>query len=626
MKRLLSILLACCLAVCVAIPALAVEGNQQDIPLEQPADEAETDIITVSTLDELQIAVETSKEGSIIAVAETITLDGETIVSDKSITLVREENFTGALFSVSYNGGAISGFTIIDNGEKSATVVVQTLPAVSTTIEKCTFVGDGNNFSFMVNIFSGFVAFKNCTFTKSQECPLNINEGASATVESCIFTENTTGTRGGAINNAGTLLIKNTKIVRNVSGLGGGIHNSGNLTLDNCTLSNNDCTESERDDIYSTGVLTIYNSEYDSAGLYDVITGNKIVLPVVENTELAKLIYLTDEEAEDYFAPPASSDEDVTLPGVGDDNLDPPAPGDEPTIPEGGEDNGDIPSQGGDDNGESIPGGEPDNPEAEEDEDEQIPDAVPPIEGGESSQQPEDTTSPTDTDNDGDEADSNQGGAEQPEKPGEDNSDSGDDYIPVRPHKPVQRPSEPETDIQEPVQEPEKDPAPSLICGEAVIDTSRSVVLIGYDDGQLHEDDSLTRAQLATIVYRLLDDESITRYGAGQAIFDDVSAGAWYYEAVTTIAHAGIVNGIGEGRYDPEGLVTWAQALTVLSRFVEAQEWPLQYIQYNGWARQAMETAVALGWIEDSAKVAPDSTITRGEVVALINTVLEQYR
>lgn len=248
---------------------------------------------------------------------------------------------------------------------------------------------------------------------------------------------------------------------------------------------------------------------------------------------------------------------------------------------------------------------------------------MPPTEGGESSQQPEDHTPPTDNDNDGETSDSDQGGAEQPEKPVEDDSNNGDDYTPSRPHKPVQHPSEPDKGIQQPEEEP---PAPALVCGDAVIDTSRSVVLAGYGDGQLHEEDPLTRAQLATIVYRLLTDESISYYEKGQPLFVDVSADVWYYQAVTTIGHAGIVSGVGGGRYDPDGLVTWTQAITVLSRFVEQQECELKHITYTGWARQAVETAVALGWIEDSTEFVPDAPISRGELVSLFNSVLESYR
>ena len=607
MKKLLSLLLSVTLIAGVSVPAHAIETTTGEAP---PQEEA-SPIAVVASLDELIEAAENAEEGDKIAVSATITLDGESFTPSKQVTLVRSEGFTNPLLSVSYNGGSIANVTIIESGEQTVPVVIQTLPDACTLLENCKFVGDGNNFSFLVNVFSGKVTLSNCTFTKSKECPLNINEGANVTVGNCVFTENNTGSRGGAINNYGTLLVKNTMIVRNVSGLGGGIHSSGNLTLDNCTIADNDCIENERDDIYSTGVLTIYNSEYDGAGLYDAVTGDKIALPMVEKTDLVRLIFLTDEEAKDYFAPPTSPDEGIILPGDG-DNYPDPAPGDDSTIPDGDGD-----SEG------TIPDKEPDNPEAGEDEYEQIPDVVPPTEGGESSQQPEDHTPPTDTDNDGETSDGDQGGAEQPEKPGEDDSNSGNDYTPSRPHKPIQHPSTPETDADS---QEEETPAPALTCGDAVIDTSRSVVLAGYGDGQLHEKDPMTRAQLATIIYRLLTDESISRYREGQAIFNDVSVGAWYYQAVTTIGHAGIVSGVGGGRYDPDGLVTWAQAITVLSRFVEQQECELKHITYTGWARQAVETAVALGWIEDSTEFVPDAPISRGELVSLFNCVLESYR
>lgn len=605
MKKLLSLLLSVTLIAGVSVPAHAIETTTGEAP---PQEEA-SPIAVVASLDELIEAAENAEEGDKIAVSATITLDGESFTPSKQVTLVRSEGFTNSLLSVSYNGGSIANVTIIESGEQTVPVVIETIPDACTLLENCKFIGDGNNFSFLVNVFSGNVTLSNCTFTKSVECPLNINEGANVTVESCIFTENNTSSRGGAINNYGTLLVKNTMIVRNVSSLGGGIYNTGNLTLDNCTIADNDCTENERDDIYSTGVLTIYNSEYDGAGLYDAVTGDKVPLPMVEKTDLIRLIFLTDEEAKDYFAPPTSSDEGDTLPGDGDDH---PAPGDDSTIPDGDGD-----SEG------TIPDKEPDNPEAGENEGEQIPDVVPPTEGGESSQQPEDHTPPTDNDNDGETSDSDQGGAEQPEKPVEDDSNNGDDYTPSRPHKPVQHPSEPDKGIQQPEEEP---PAPALVCGDAVIDTSRSVVLAGYGDGQLHEEDPLTRAQLATIVYRLLTDESISYYEKGQPLFVDVSADVWYYQAVTTIGHAGIVSGVGGGRYDPDGLVTWTQAITVLSRFVEQQECELKHITYTGWARQAVETAVALGWIEDSTEFVPDAPISRGELVSLFNSVLESYR
>jgi hypothetical protein len=167
---------------------------------------------------------------------------------------------------------------------------------------------------------------------------------------------------------------------------------------------------------------------------------------------------------------------------------------------------------------------------------------------------------------------------------------------------------------------------PKLVCGGAKIDTSRSVVLAGYGDGLLHEDDPLTRAQMATIIYRLLDDSTVSAYSVKQETFTDVTPDSWYYRYVQTIQCAGIVNGVGMDKYSPNSLVSWGQIITVLSRFVEAQDCELQHIQYEGWAVDAVKTAVALGWIEDSADFNPDAIISRGELVQLVNGMLELYR
>lgn len=83
---------------------------------------------------------------------------------------------------------------------------------------------------------------------------------------------------------------------------------------------------------------------------------------------------------------------------------------------------------------------------------------------------------------------------------------------------------------------------------------------------------------------------------------------------------------MGGSRYDPNGRVTWSQIITILTRFVEPENCELKYIQYNGWALEAIQTAVALGRVEDSSMFNPDAVISRGELVDLINTVLEQYQ
>lgn len=202
--------------------------------------------------------------------------------------------------------------------------------------------------------------------------------------------------------------------------------------------------------------------------------------------------------------------------------------------------------------------------------------------------------------------------------PTPDDSDNDDDDTP-----PVSRPSRPSRPA---ASKPKPTPAPALVCGNAVIDLSRSVVLQGYGDGLLHLEDSLTRAQMATILYRLLDEKSIAAYETAEAAFTDVPADMWCSRYVSTIAKAGIVAGVGNGSFYPNGKLTWAQILTVLSRFTEPKACALQHIQYDGWAVEAVQTAVALGWIEDSADFDPNAIISRGDFMELVNGVLALYR
>lgn len=202
--------------------------------------------------------------------------------------------------------------------------------------------------------------------------------------------------------------------------------------------------------------------------------------------------------------------------------------------------------------------------------------------------------------------------------PTPDDSDNDDDDTP-----PVSRPSRPSRPA---ASKPKPTPAPALVCGNAVIDLSRSVVLQGYGDGLLHLEDSLTRAQMATILYRLLDEKSIAAYETAEAAFTDVPADMWCSRYVSTIAKAGIVAGVGNGSFYPNGKLTWAQILTVLSRFTEPKACALQHIQYDGWAVEAVQTAVALGWIEDSADFDPNAIISRGDFAKLVNGVLALYR
>ena len=563
MKKMLSLLLVFMLVLSMATTALATDDIEGG---EQPQESENQTTVTVGTLDELETAIAAAEDGDTIAISATIQFDGRSLVLDKDITLVRAENFSSSFFRFNNKAGQISGITIYDDMESVGAVSIGNANSADykVTFNDCNFIGENNSFSFIVNIFSGNVEFSNCSFKSNKDTALNIGLDTTVIVDGCTFANNKTILQGAAINNAGSLVLKNSVMENNQAGIGGGIYNTGILSITNCQFKNNASTDDKGADIYSSGTLTITDNPQDGAGYFEESTGTKIELPMSEYTGTAKLIWLTDEQAAEYFAPEKPEEEpspDVT----GDDEQD---GGETPTEPP------------------TTPSEPPNNDNGDDAPDDQQP-----------------PSEPQETPNDDDNADI----------PDNDNEPEVI-YRPVYVRVPVYIEREPE-----PVE-------PSFVCGDAVIDVSRSVVLEGYDDGLLHLEDGLTRAQFMTILYRLLDEETLERYNSTDTIFADVAPDAWYCPYVNTIANAGIVCGTGDGNFDPDALLTWAHIITILSRFVEQQDYDLQNIQYDGWALDAVQTAVALGWIEDSAEFNPDAIISRGQLVDLVNSVLAMYQ
>lgn len=544
MKKMLSLLLVFALVLSMATSAFAAEGTDWG---EQPQEQEDQTAPTVSTLEELQAAIAAAKDGDTIAISAEITLDAVTLETNKRIVIIRSDTYPSGTLIRLYNGAKISGF--IFEEPTDSTIICVSSWETAIEIKNCQFIGNSMNTQSFINAYGGInypnqVKIDSCYFDGATKSAIVCTNGLTLTITDSALTNNSSSTPGGAIYSGGTLILNNCIITDNHAVAGGGICCNGDLTLTNCQFSGNEVeNKMYGTDILSLGTLSITDEQVDGAGYYEESTGEKVTLPLTDCANVAKLIYLTDEQAAEYFAP-----------------EEPDNPGDT----EGNEQNGGEDNSNPDEPDES----EPDNP------------------------------------------------AETPSEP-QDKPDSSDDdyeppvYRPVRPTKPVK---------------PDPQPAPALICNNAVIDTSRSIKLQGYADGLIHEDDPLSRAQMATIVYRLLDDESVAALSVPSRSFTDVDASAWYAPSVLALADAGVVGGTGNGYFAPDSPTTWAQLLTVLGRFVEQQECALQHIRYDGWARPAIETAVALGWIEDSAEIVPDDVITRGAAVNLINMVLKQYR
>ena len=152
--------------------------------------------------------------------------------------------------------------------------------------------------------------------------------------------------------------------------------------------------------------------------------------------------------------------------------------------------------------------------------------------------------------------------------------------------------------------------------------------VIGYPDGGVHPHATITRAETATIFFRLLTEktrkDNLTKYHS----FRDVPQGAWYNAAVATMAKLKIITGYPDGTFQPDATVTRAEFAAIAARFDEKSARTTASFRdiYGHWAERYISRSAELGWIRGYTDntFRPDQSITRAEAMALINRVLNR--
>ena len=150
--------------------------------------------------------------------------------------------------------------------------------------------------------------------------------------------------------------------------------------------------------------------------------------------------------------------------------------------------------------------------------------------------------------------------------------------------------------------------------------------IIGYTDRTVRPNSALTRAELATILYRLLSTESREIFDTESNNYSDVDADAWYNVEVSTMTAAGVLNGYPDGSFKPDAPITRAELVSVMvTFFTEIEPVDPEFIDTVGhWADEIIEAAYAEGLIEgyDDGSFKPDQSVTRAEAIKVINVVL----
>lgn len=159
-------------------------------------------------------------------------------------------------------------------------------------------------------------------------------------------------------------------------------------------------------------------------------------------------------------------------------------------------------------------------------------------------------------------------------------------------------------------------------------DTDHYAYIVGYEDGTIRPNGHITRAEAATVFFRLLTDKARDANLTDRSPYPDVSAGDWYNKAVATLSRMGILSGYEDGSFRPNATVTRAEFAAMAARFdTEAKPVDTPFTDLTGcWAADEIAKAYGKGWVNGYGDntFRPNGPITRAEAVTLINRVLRR--
>ena len=158
--------------------------------------------------------------------------------------------------------------------------------------------------------------------------------------------------------------------------------------------------------------------------------------------------------------------------------------------------------------------------------------------------------------------------------------------------------------------------------------TDHFAYIIGYGNGKVRPQNNITRAEVATIFFRLLTDdvrdENLTKTNR----YSDVAATSWYNTAVSTLSSMGIITGYPDGTFRPNAAITRAEFAAIAARFDnDGDKTAAKFSDIaTHWAKDEISIAYNNGWITGypDGTFGPQRDITRAETMTLVNRVLNR--
>ena len=158
--------------------------------------------------------------------------------------------------------------------------------------------------------------------------------------------------------------------------------------------------------------------------------------------------------------------------------------------------------------------------------------------------------------------------------------------------------------------------------------TDHFAYIVGYGNGEVRPQNNITRAEVATIFFRLLTDdvrdENLTKTNR----YSDVAATSWYNTAVSTLSSMGIITGYPDGTFHPNAAITRAEFAAIAARFDnDGDKTAAKFSDIaTHWAKDEISIAYNNGWITGypDGTFGPQRDITRAETMTLVNRVLNR--
>ncbi len=175
--------------------------------------------------------------------------------------------------------------------------------------------------------------------------------------------------------------------------------------------------------------------------------------------------------------------------------------------------------------------------------------------------------------------------------------------------------------------DPEPDPGPDV----EINDHEHYAYMIGKPGGMIDPDGEITRAEIATIIFRLLKEDVREEYWSKTNSFPDVEITDWYNNAISTLENLGIVEGKGDGLYHPEDPITRAEMATMMARLydydVNTGDFHTKFddIDPDAWYARYVAAAEDLGlFVGDGATdhFYPERSLSRAEAMTVYNRLL----